>query len=309
MSNQIPSFLSLSDPASAGVKAISGRRRLSFIDHTLKSVGKTIRVFYIHSESGNVSSVLSVIHPKIKVLVFVLMIVAISIANTIIAQLVSLLFIVALFFISGVKINYLYRKILILSFFFGFLIFAPAMLNVVSPGKIVFELFSLDKSYRFWIYTMTQTVGFTDEGINLVVLLFLRVFNSVSLSLIIVYSTSFSKLIHGFRVFFIPGMFLMILSLTYKFIVILSKTIEDTYLALKSRLFGSVKTKNIRALVSGRVLFIFRKAKSNYESTFDAMISRGYNGKIVLGKKNIIRMADIYFLVSSGIAATIIILI
>lgn len=309
MNNNIPSFLTGSQTTGNEVLTGISKRRLSFIDITLRSVGRTIKRFYIHSESGNIRSFLSEIHPGIKVLAFILLIVAISIAHTLTAQFVSLFFVLLLFLVSRVKIKYLYRKIIVLSFFFGFLIFVPAMLNVVSPGNIVLNLFSFEKQYTFWIYTIPQAVGITDEGVNIVSVLFLRVFNSVSLSLIIVYSSSLSKLISGFRVFFIPDMFLMVISLTYKFIVVLSKAIEDTYLALKSRLFGSAKTKNIQVLVSGRILFIFRKAKSNYESTFEAMISRGYSGKIVLGKKDVIRMADLCFLACSGIAAAIIIII
>lgn len=309
MNHQVPSFLKTTQNNGANIPARNSRKRLSFIDKTLNSVGKTIKRFYIHSEAGNVKSVLSEIHPKIKALVFVFLIVSISLAHTINAQLLSCFFILVLFLISGVKIKYLYRKVLFLSFFFGFLIFLPALLNVVSSGNIVLKLYTFDKSHSFWIYTIPQTIGITDSGINTVTMLFLRVFNSISLSLIFVYSSSFSKLIHGFRVFFIPDMFLMVMSLTYKFIVILSKTIEDTYLALKSRLFGCAKTKSIRDVVSRRILFVFKKAKTNYEGTYDAMISRGYSGKIVLYKKSIVRWQDVFFLVLCGMAGTLIILI
>lgn len=308
MNHQVPSFLKTAQSNGANIPARNSRKRLSFIDKTLNSVGKTIKRFYIHSESGNIRSVLSEIHPKIKALVFVFLIVAISLAQTINAQLLSTVYILVLFLLSGVKIKYLCKKILFLSFFFGFLIFLPALLNVVSPGNIVLKLYTFDKSNSFWIYTIPQTIGITDSGMHTVSLLFLRVFNSISLSLIFVYSSSFSKLTHGFRVFFIPDMFLMIMSLTYKFIVILSKTIEDTYLALKSRLFGSTRMKNIRNVISGRILFVFKKAKTNYESTYDAMISRGYNGKVVLSNTNVLRWQDICFLILCGGAGTLIIL-
>jgi ribosomal protein S17E len=60
----------------------------------------------------------------------------------------------------------------------------------------------------------------------------------------------------------------MIISLAYKYIYILSRTIEETYFALKSRLAGNVKSKNIRNLISGWIFFILKKSRIIYENTY-----------------------------------------
>ena len=75
----------------------------------------------------------------------------------------------------------------------------------------------------------------------------------------------------------------MVISLAYKYIFILSRTIEETYLALKSRLAGNIKSSNLRKIISGRVFFIFKRSISNYENTYYAMVSRGYTGNVKLG--------------------------
>jgi cobalt/nickel transport system permease protein len=77
----------------------------------------------------------------------------------------------------------------------------------------------------------------------------------------------------------------MIISLAYKYIFILSRTIEETYFALKSRLAGNITSKNIMSIIGGRIFFIFRKSRTIYESTYFAMVSRGYNGKVKLDSK------------------------
>jgi cobalt/nickel transport system permease protein len=81
--------------------------------------------------------------------------------------------------------------------------------------------------------------------------------------------------------------------LAYKYIFILSKTIEETYFALKSRLIRNIKNKNTRKLISGRVFFIFRRSKTNYENTYYAMVSRGYTGKIFFNSKKHFEAKDI----------------
>ncbi len=308
MSKDIPSYL-LQNVNIGITSAKFKRSRLSFLDKTLRTVGNTVKTMYVHSEVGASNKFLFRINPLIKVFSFIYLIVVISFANKVPSQLIASGFILILFFISGISFKYIFRKIFFLSTVFGLLIFLPATLNVITPGNMVFKILSLDKPLHFWIYTIPQTVGITDSGIWVVSLLFLRVLNSISLAMIFVYSSSFPQLIKGFKVFFVPDTFLMVLSLTYKYIYILSKTIEETYFALKSRLFGNIKDKKIRKIITGRIIYIFKKSKSNYESTYYAMVSRGYNGKIILYKEKQIKIGDFCFLIATLIAGACIIFI
>jgi energy-coupling factor transporter transmembrane protein EcfT len=72
----------------------------------------------------------------------------------------------------------------------------------------------------------------------------------------------------------------MIISLTYKYILILAETVSETYMAMKSRLIIPPSGKTARALAGGRLFFIFRRSRQLYENTYMAMVSRGYDGKI-----------------------------
>jgi cobalt/nickel transport system permease protein len=96
----------------------------------------------------------------------------------------------------------------------------------------------------------------------------------------------------------------MIISLAYKYIFILCRTIEETYFALKSRLSGNIKNSNIRELISGRIFFIFKKSMIIYESTYNAMVSRGYRGNIILHSQKKLSYSDfvaLFIIVASGL--------
>lgn len=308
MRKEIPTFL-LQNEICDFTTSKGKKTRLSFIDKTLETAGNTIRTIYLQSEAASKSNLLFNINSLVKVFCFVFIIVAISLADKIHSQLIASLFILIYFFISGVSFRNIYKKILFLSIVFGLLIFLPASINLVTPGNIVIKLFTIEKPFHFWIYTIPQTVGITDSGIQVVGLLFMRVFNSISFAMVFVYSTSFPKLLKGFKVFFIPDTILMVINLTYKYIFILSKTIEETYFAIKSRLYGNIKDESTRKIISGRIFFIFNKSKVNYENTYQAMVSRGYSGKIKLYKEKAINSADIYYLIIFLIAGSIIIFI
>jgi cobalt/nickel transport system permease protein len=190
-----------------------------------------------------------------------------------------------------------YRKIFLLAFIFGLLVVLPASLNVITPGKIIFNIITFNKPSHFLIYNIPQNIGVTINGLNVVTLVFLRVLNSISFALLVVFTTPFPSFIKSFKMIGVPDTFLMIISLAYKYIFILSRTIEETYFAFKSRLSGNVKSDSIRRLIGGRIFFIFKRSMIIYQSTYDAMVSRGYTGKVILHSQNHFSFKDFVVLV------------
>jgi energy-coupling factor transporter transmembrane protein EcfT len=65
-------------------------------------------------------------------------------------------------------------------------------------------------------------------------LLTLRVFNSISISFLIINTTPFNDIIKGLKMFRIPDSLLMIITLAYLYIFILSNLVAESYLAMKS---------------------------------------------------------------------------
>jgi cobalt/nickel transport system permease protein len=291
MENKIPSYLlePVDDgPVTTGTK----KARLTFLDKTVMNSARAAKSIYIQSENATGISLIHNIHPFIKLLSLIYIVVIISLENNLFSQFICSMFILMLFIIARLNIASVFRKIFFLAFIFGFLVILPASLNVITPGKIVFHLFSLNKPVHFWIYNIPQNIGITENGIQVVALVFLRVLNSVSFAMLIVFTTSFPAFVKSFRILGVPDTFQMIITLAYKYIFILSRTIEDTYLALKSRLSGNIKNSNIRNLISGRIFFIFKRSVIIYENTYFAMISRGYKGNVILHSQKKLTLFD-----------------
>jgi len=228
--------------------------------------------------------------------------------NNPVTQILITTLIFLLYLIARLKIFEVYRKIFILAFLFGLLVVLPASLNVITPGKIIFNIIRFNNPSHFLIYSIPQNIGITANGLKVVSLVFLRVFNSVSFAMLVVYTTPFASFIKSFKMLGVPDTFLMIISLAYKFIFILSRTIEETYFAFKSRLSGNIKSKNIRGLIGGRIFFIFKRSMIIYQNTYHAMVSRGYNGKVLLHSQYHFNIKDfivILIVVLSGIVLII----
>jgi cobalt/nickel transport system permease protein len=307
MKSRIPSYLLKSGYDQYLQKNVK-RAKLTFLDKTILNSANAIKTIYAQAENGaNENNIIQKINPHVKLISLLYMAVVISIVNEPVSQIMITSFIFLLYIIARLRVFQVYRKIFILAFIFGFLVVFPASLNIITPGKIIFNLFTFEKSAQFWIYNIPENIGFTENGIQVVFLVFLRVLNSVSIALLIVYTTPFPSLIKSFKIIRVPDTFLMIISLAYKYIFILSRTIEETYFALKSRLSGNIKSGSLRKLIGGRIFFIFKKSMIIYENTYYAMVSRGYTGKVKLHSQHHFTLKD--FIALGIIVATGIVVI
>jgi cobalt/nickel transport system permease protein len=303
MENKIPPYLIMIADDQYSLAKIK-KAKLSFLDKTILNSSRAVKSIYLQAESAARDNFIQEINPKVKLISLIYMSIVISIVNNPVTQILISLFIFLSYIIARLKIFEVYRKIFLLAIIFGFLVVLPASLNIITPGKIIFNIIKFNKPSHFLIYTIPQNIGFTINGIQVVSLVFLRVLNSVAFALLVVFTTPFPTFIKSFKMIGVPDTFLMILSLAYKYIFILSRTIEETYFAFKSRLSGNINNNSIRRLIGGRIFFIFKRSMIIYQSTYHAMVSRGYEGKVILHTQNHFSVKDfivLIFIVVSGI--------
>jgi cobalt/nickel transport system permease protein len=303
MENKIPPYLiMIAEDRNSPAKI--NKAKLSFLDKTILNSSKAVKSIYLQAENATRDNFIQKINPKVKLISLIYMSIVISIVSNPVTQILISLFIFLSYIVARLKITEVYRKIFVLAFIFGFLVVLPAALNVITPGKIIFNIIKFKHPSHFLIYTIPQNIGFTINGIQVVSLVFLRVLNSIAFALLVVFTTPFPVFIKSFKMIGVPDTFLMILSLAYKYIFILSRTIEETYFAFKSRLSANIKNSNIRRLIGGRIFFIFKRSMIIYQGTYHAMVSRGYEGKVILHTENPFTVKDfavLIFVVFSGI--------
>jgi cobalt/nickel transport system permease protein len=293
MENNLPAYLRQSEGGQQEGRHAK-RGQLSFLNKSIVNAAVTMKSIYLQAENSGRQNFFQRIHPGVKLLSLIYFEIVISFVHRPIAQMLITSFIFLLFLAAGLSLFLVYRRILFLVFIFGFLIIWPASLNMITPGKIIFNLICFSKPSQFWIYHIPQCIGFTAEGLQVVWLLFLRVLNSVSFAMLVVFTTSFPAFVKSFKIIGLPDTFLMIITLGYKYIFILSRTIEEAFFALKSRLIGNIRNNTIRKLMGGLIFNIFKKSMTNYENTWYAMVSRGYQGKIILHSPKQVDSTDLF---------------
>lgn len=271
------------------------RTNTAFIDKTIHKVAEIIQFNYQQLCISKRKAILSKISAKTRLLVFIGFILLISFSKSLQFELFMGSVIILINLSTSCNFLALYRRILFFTFLFGFIIALPSSLNLISKGEVILPVFGLPREYNFWIYHIPSIIGFTAEGLRGMLLLTLRVFNSVSLSFLLINITPFNDIIKGLKMFRIPDSLLMIFTLTYLYIVILSNSVLESYLAMKTRIFGHLKNKEVQPLIAGRITHIFKMSRRHFDKTYQAMLSRGYDGEVVLTERE--KLSGIDYLV------------
>lgn len=273
------------------------RHYLPFIDLTIKSVAIIIKTVYTQADTASRKGLLQQTDTRIKALFLFFFIFVINLDRQIVSQLFITFFLLILIFLSRIPLSYVYRKVFMLSFFFGFLVIAPAALNIVTKGELIVTLLQFKSAHSFWIYHVPPVIGITKEGCLVVARFYVKVANSLTLTLLIIYTTSFYDLIKSLRIFRVHSMFLLVLTLTYKYIFILSQITEEIYFAMKSRWVKKTTDTRADKIIAGRISHIFRKSWIRYEEIYLAMEARGFTGRVKIIYTRKIKVHDLLFIV------------
>jgi cobalt/nickel transport system permease protein len=278
-SNIPPYLLSSSTP---GHMRGGGCVDISYLEKGTRSFANLFTEGYAQWELSSQRSFLHNLDARVKILFWALLIVIISLKRALLPEAVIFIFILALAAICRLTLIAFYKKVLLLGLVFGFAVAAPSALNVVVPGKVIIHMLTLSRPYDFWIYHIPQVIGITEGGFSVVSMLTLRVLNSLSVSFLILYTTPFAEIVKALKVFRVPDTFLIIISMTYKYIFTFAHTVSDMYLAKKARLVSGNGRKEAREWIAGRIAFVFKKTQVECEEVFKAMNARGFSGEIRL---------------------------
>jgi cobalt ECF transporter T component CbiQ len=289
--NKIPEFLLCKTPHAPDLYK-RGTIRTSYIRKGVEYLSEIITTGFINVGQETEKGFFRSLDPRIKILFLIFFVITVSLKRDIFPEVIMALFMLLMVASSHIDIWRFYLKIIGLTFFFGFLISFPAAFNVVTPGVMVLPVIELSRSYDLWIYSIPREIGLTRQGIDGVIMLCLRVMNSLTISLLVFYTTPFHKIIRAMQIFRVPDAFLLVITLSYKYIFIFAKTMEDMYLARKSRLVGMLRNDEARIWVAGRMACMFRKTMSRYEEVFRAMVSRGFTEEVKIPDLSKLRIVD-----------------
>ncbi|UCG78633.1 MAG: cobalt ECF transporter T component CbiQ [Nitrospirota bacterium] len=282
MKNNIPSFLM--DKRASEVVYENKRIRANFIEKGIGSMASFMRSGHIQWRSFLKKGFFQKLDARVKLFFLLLFVIIVSIKKEFMPEVLIGGIVFLLVVLSRLDIVRFYRKVLLFGLIFGFIVALPAALNIITKGEIILPLIHLPRDYDIWIYYIPADIGITREGSRAVMMLTSRVINSVSISFLVLYTTPFPQIIKALKMLRVPDAFLLIITLSYKYIFLFIKTIEDMYLAKKSRMVCKVHNPDARGWITGRMALLYRKSQGRFEEVYRAMNSRGFSDDIKVYK-------------------------
>jgi cobalt ECF transporter T component CbiQ len=246
------------------VSGSHGAARGTFVERTIDSLyAATNRAIYADTLAGR-GGLLQGLDPRVKLAGLLALILAAALSAKLWVIGAILAIAMSLAALSGLPLSLLAPVWLSALTFTGAMAI-PAIF--LTPGASVYQVPGVG-----WNVT---TQGLTTAGY-----LILRVEASATLALLLVFTTPWTHVLKALRIFRVPVVFVVVLGMTFRYILLLLETAHQMFESRKSRTVGRASSSDHRrlAISSGGVLIT--KAFQLSNEVFLAMQARGFRGEV-----------------------------
>ncbi len=250
-----------------------------FVERTIDATAGFLRDAIVSEAAAKRQGLLQALDPRVRLATLLALIVCVSLLHSPVAIWGMYLFVLLLAVASSVPLLFFIKRVWLFIPLFSAVIVIPALFNVVTPGDVLWTIGHLGQSHDFGPYHIPETISITRQGL-LVALTFIgRVAASVSLAVLLTLTTRRSDLLRALVVFRVPQIFILILGMTYRYIILLVQSVQNIHTARRSRTlrYGSAGTE--QRWVASRMGYLFKKTWLMSQEVHRAMLSRGFSGE------------------------------
>ena len=170
--------------------------------------------------------------------------------------------------LSSIRLGLFLKRTWIFIPLFSLFIAIPAIFSMFSPGEAIanFNLGNLN-------------LIITRQGMDSAILFVVRVAVSVSFVVLLTLTTRHFVLLKTLRVFKVPQIFVMTIGMCYRYVYLFIEIIENTYLAIKSRVGTRIGRKDGQRVVAWNIAHLWQRSYRLSQDVYSAMLSRGFRGE------------------------------
>jgi cobalt/nickel transport system permease protein len=276
---------------------IGKRRKGSFVTKTLNGSSALLRQALFADDVAAHDGLLQRLEVRVKVVTMIGLLVVTALLHSIPVLALVYAGTVGLAAASHISVRFFVKRVWLFIPIFTGIIVLPATLNVVTAGHIVIPLGT-------WF---GHELGVTSEGLHAAGLIVVRVATSISLVVLLTLTTPWNRLLAGLRGLFVPRMFVLVLSMAYRYLFHLLGSVTDMYDARRARTVGDERGVGGRRFVAASAGALFGKAHVLSEEVYMAMVARGYTGDVRTLQRSRPRWIDAVWIVAC-IAVAIVVL-
>jgi cobalt/nickel transport system permease protein len=253
--------------APAGTPAKGRRGHIGWLEHTLAGITESIERAVFSERHARLPGLLQRIDPRAKLGMFLAVVLAASLTSSIgvLVGIYGVLLVVAR--ASLIPFDFFVKRVWLGIPFFAGIVVIPAIFFV--PGPRIFE-----------VALGPVTIAPSYPGLSGAILFVSRVGVSVSLAILLVMTTPWADILKSLRLLRVPQIFVLILSMTYRYIFLFLHTANGIFLARKSRVVAATSGREQRHWISGTIGNLMSRAFKMSNDVYAAMLARGFTGEL-----------------------------
>ncbi len=269
--------------------------RADYLEKTLANIQRIMAEDMYQAGVAARRGLLQAIEPRVKVVGLFLLLLAVALTSSlpVLAAVQLLVFLAALFSGIGSR-DYILRAWLPAAVFAG-LVVLPATLSWITPGQPFFILYQ-GVDWRLGPFALPADLAITIQGLKTAAMVTLRAATSLGLVTLVVKTTRWPVLTKALQSLGLPGLFVMVLDLTYRYLFLFLLLVADYLLGRRSRLVGLETAGAKLTWIGGTLAGFLRLAGEYSREIVAAMQARGYDGENRLVFDARIGVSDAFFL-------------
>jgi cobalt/nickel transport system permease protein len=252
----------------AAVQEAPGRRvKPGFVEKTLAGITSGIEQAIFSEENARKDGVLQRRDPRFKLLAFIALIVATAVSRDWQVLLGLYAFTLAAAYFSRIDMALFVKRVWLGIPLFSGIVVLPSIFLVGHQDLLSF-------SVGF------TTVHIHSDALRAAAVFVLRVGASVSLAILLILTTRWADILKSLRVLRVPAVFVIVLSMTYRYVFLLLHTANGMFLARKSRIVARTSGKEERWWVVAAIGVLMNRSFRMSEDVYQAMLARGFQNEI-----------------------------
>ena len=256
------------------------RGKKSFIGKTIDGIIFFMQDAFVTESFSRRRGLLQSLDPRAKLISILALIVATSTVGNLRILVFAYLFFLLVAFLSKIEISFFIKRVwLFIPIFSGFLVL-PLIFNVFFPGDPLIQLIHLGTGAHLGPIPLPESIYITKQGVNAATIFMMRVATCVSAIVLLFLTTPQQMLFKSLRSVGIPKLYVLTLSMAYRYIFVLTELVSEMYVAKKARTIKARGMFDEQKWVGGRIGYTLIRSLDMSEKVHMAMMSRGYNGDV-----------------------------
>jgi cobalt/nickel transport system permease protein len=255
----------------AGAIEVGRRRdrggRIGWLEQTLGGITGSIERAVFTEQHARSAGWLQRRDPRVKMVGSLAAILAASLTSSIVGLALLYAATLAAARASRVPFGFFVKRVWLGIPFFAGIVVVPAIFFV--PGPRVFDL-GIGPAH----------LAPSWNGLEGAALFVSRVGVSVSLAILLILTTPWADVLKSLRALKVPQVFVLVLSMTYRYLFLFLHTANGILLARKSRVVGRATGGEQRRWITGTMGNLMSRAFKMSNDVYAAMLARGFTGEV-----------------------------